>query len=110
MAAIFGAYAALGNVSSEDLRRPRLPAKVQFVAMAIAQILRPPLSAFSRSREWAADRFAVAATNEPATGASAFRRLRDQNLAEDEQPAWFEFMFSTHPPLKARIAALENAT
>jgi Zn-dependent protease with chaperone function len=35
--------------------------------------------------------------------------LRDQNLAEDEQPAWFEFMFSTHPSLKARIEALSSA-
>jgi Zn-dependent protease with chaperone function len=35
--------------------------------------------------------------------------LRDQNLAEDEQPAWFEFMFSTHPSLKARIEALSSS-
>jgi len=32
--------------------------------------------------------------------------LRDQNLAEDEQPAWMEVLFTSHPSLKARIAAL----
>jgi Zn-dependent protease with chaperone function len=44
----------------------------------------------------------------PQTGAQAFRRLRDQNLSEDEQPAWFEFWFSTHPSLKRRIEALNQ--
>ncbi|MDQ6929324.1 MAG: M48 family metalloprotease [Candidatus Eremiobacteraeota bacterium] len=71
--------------------------------------LRPPIFAFSRSREWAADRFAVDATQLPAIGAAAFRRLRDQNLAEEEVPRWYELLFSSHPSLGARIAALESA-
>jgi len=108
-AAIFAARAALGNAPPEQIARPGTLAKIQFIAGALAQVLRPAIAAFSRSREWSADRFAVRATNDPLTGASAFRRLRDQNLAEDEQPAWFEFLFSTHPSLKARIAALEGA-
>lgn len=108
-AAIFAARAALGNAPPEQIARPGTLAKIQFIAGALAQVLRPAIAAFSRSREWSADRFAVSATNDPLTGASAFRRLRDQNLAEDEQPAWFEFLFSTHPSLKARIAALEGA-
>ena len=107
-AVIFGAFAALGEPKPKHMRRPRTLAKIQFTAVALTQILRPALAAFSRSREWAADRFALSATNAPRTGAAAFRRLRDQNLAEDEQPAWFEFLFSTHPSLKARIAALES--
>lgn len=80
--------------------------QVQFWVMVLSQLARPALAAFSRSREWAADRFAVAATGSPADGVAAFRRLRDQNLAEDEQPGWFELLFSTHPSLRARIAAL----
>lgn len=83
--------------------------RVQLWANLLSQVLRPAMSAFARSREWAADRFALQATQAPAAGASAFRRLRDQNLAEDEQPAWFEFVFATHPSLKSRIEALENA-
>jgi len=71
------------------------------------QALRPLLFAFSRSREWAADRFALDATHDPAAGAAAFRRLRDQNLADEDPPAWYEFFFASHPSLRARIAALE---
>jgi len=82
-------------------------ARIYAVMIMGSQALRPLLMAFSRSREWAADRFAIDATRDPASGAAAFRRLRDQNLAEDEVPAWYEFFFSSHPSLKARIEALE---
>jgi STE24 endopeptidase len=68
----------------------------------------PVANAFSRMIERRADRFAVEATNDPASGARAFRRLRDQNLAEDEGPVWSEVLFSSHPSLGSRIAALEN--
>jgi len=45
------------------------------------------------------------AGNDPrcCVGAAAFRRLRDQNLADEDPPAWYEFFFSSHPSLKARI-------
>lgn len=68
---------------------------------------RPAVNAFSRSREWAADRFALETTNDPRSGAAAFRRLRDQNLAEEEPPTWYEWLFASHPSLGKRIAALE---
>lgn len=74
------------------------------------QFLRPALAAFSRSREWAADRFAVRATNDPGAGARAFARLRDRNLAEDGVPAWYELFFGSHPSIGKRISALERAT
>jgi len=70
----------------------------------------PVANAFSRAIERRADRFAVEATGNPAGGARAFRRLRDQNLAEDEGPRWSEVLFSSHPSLGSRIAALENAS
>lgn len=97
-------------VGKETRERPNDPvtlARIFFWLTLLSQLGRPSLCAFSRSREWAADRFAVSATLAPLDGAAAFRRLRDQNLAEDEQPAWYEFLFATHPSLKARIAALE---
>ncbi len=72
------------------------------------QVVRPALAGFSRSREWAADRFALATTMNSQAGASAFRRLRDQNLAEEAVPAWYEFFFATHPSLGKRIAELEE--
>ena len=71
-------------------------------------LLRPAMSGFSRSREWAADRFALAATRDARAGAAAFRRLRDQNLAEEDVPAWFELLFGSHPSLGKRIEVLER--
>lgn len=97
--------------SERDELRKRALLLVRFYAvMTVAtQLLRPLLFAFSRSREWAADRFALDTTRQPQTGASAFRRLRDQNLADDDPPALYEFFFSSHPSLKKRIAALDSA-
>ena len=72
-------------------------------------LLRPAMAAYSRSREWAADRFALQATKNPRAGIAAFVRLRDRNCAEDDVPAWFEFFFGSHPSLGKRIGALERS-
>jgi Zn-dependent protease with chaperone function len=50
----------------------------------------------------------VAATNDADSGIRAFRRLRDQNLAEDEGPKWSELLFASHPSLRSRIESLER--
>ncbi len=77
--------------------------------LSIGQLVATPVAnAFSRMIERRADRFAVDATGDPASGVRAFRRLRDQNLAEDEGPKWSELLFSSHPSLGSRIAALES--
>ncbi len=110
MAVLFGASFALRRRMRKKPAKPTTIAQIQWWATILSQVLRPAISAFSRSREWSADRFALEATHAPHTGASAFRRLRDQNLAEDEQPVWYEFLFATHPSLKARIGALESNT
>lgn len=106
-----GAHFAVDGRDSASLRdRPLLLART-YAAMAIGtQVLRPLMLAFSRSREWAADRFALDATRDPRSGAAAFRRLRDQNLAEDRVPQWYELLFSSHPSLGQRIASLEHNT
>jgi STE24 endopeptidase len=83
-------------------------ARLLFATSLLGTIAGPLLSAFSRSRERAADDFALAATRDSAGGAAAFRRLRERNLAEDEQPKWMELLFSSHPSLRSRIAHLET--
>jgi STE24 endopeptidase len=103
------ADAAAAKDQGEELRkRPLLVARIYAIMLLATQALRPILFAFTRSREWAADRFAIAATRDPRTGASAFRRLRDQNLADEDPPVWYELFFSSHPSLRARIAALDG--
>jgi STE24 endopeptidase len=103
------ADATTSRASRTELRyRPLLLLRLYAIILVASQALRPLLFAFSRSREWAADRFALAATNDPQAGASAFRRLRDQNLADEDPPGWYELFFSSHPSLRARIAALEG--
>lgn len=98
------------NEREELRKRALLLVRFYAVMMVATQLLRPLLFGFSRSREWAADRFALETTRDAPTGASAFRRLRDQNLAEEDPPAWYEFFFASHPSLKKRIVALESAS
>ena len=68
--------------------------------------VRPAVNAFSRSREWAADRFALETTGDAGAGVRAFTRLREQNLAENDLPFWYELLFASHPSVGKRIAAL----
>ncbi len=84
-------------------------ARLFFAFSVLGTLAGPPLAAFSRARERAADSFALAATADGASGAAAFRRLRERNLAEDEQPRWAELLFSSHPSLRSRIQRLEAA-
>jgi len=83
-------------------------ARLMFAISALGLAVQPLLAALSRSRERAADVFAVDATAEPAAGAAAFRRLRERNQAEDEQPKWMEVLFASHPSLGSRIARLDR--
>ena len=108
MAAALFALAAR-RVRAHDLERSSIElARVVALLSFGAQVLQPAMAAFARSREWAADRFAVEATRDAAAGANAFRRLRDQNRAEERVPTWYHVLFDTHPTLGDRIEALEH--
>jgi STE24 endopeptidase len=113
LASLLFAVAQLATPKTErdELRKNAILLLRFYAVMLVStQVLRPLLFAFSRSREWAADTFALEATGDGLSGASAFRRLRDQNLADEDPPGWYEFFFSSHPSLKNRIAALETTT
>ncbi len=100
---------AASRIAKDDEDRPVLAFLRVYALVATGMhVLRPALNAFSRSREWAADRFALGATGDAKGGAAAFRRLRDQNLAEDDVPVWYETIFGSHPSLGKRIKELER--
>jgi Zn-dependent protease with chaperone function len=82
--------------------------RIFFVGSALGIAAGPLIAAFSRSRERAADRFAIAATGDRQAGVAAFTRLRERNMAEEDQPRWMELLFSTHPSLGRRIERLRN--
>jgi Zn-dependent protease with chaperone function len=107
------AFVFFGGRAIATRGNPRLAstaglARLFFAISLLSTAAGPVLAAFSRSRERAADEFAIAATSDASAGAAAFRRLRNQNLAEDEQPRWMEVLFSSHPSLRKRIATLES--
>jgi STE24 endopeptidase len=108
-ALVFFAGRALAERPGESLATVAGLARLSFAMTVLGTAAGPVLAAFSRQREWAADRFALDATHDPHGGAAAFRRLRDRNLAEAEQPRWMELLFSSHPSLGRRIDALERA-
>jgi STE24 endopeptidase len=105
-ATLLGALAATRRTTGRDVVDIGGSTRLAFYGMLIQLVLGPGMSAFSRAIERRADRFALAATEDAAGGIRAFRRLREQNLAEDEGPKWAEVLFSSHPSLKSRIAAL----
>lgn len=68
----------------------------------------PLVNALSRSHERRADRYAVDTTRNPAAFVSAMKRLAQQNLAEEEPSAAVQWLFYSHPPIKERIAAVQQ--
>jgi STE24 endopeptidase len=108
--ALIFAGRALALPKGEGVASIRGLARFSFATQMLTALLGPLLAAGSRAIERRADRFALAATGHPEWGVAAFERLRDQNLAEDEQPRWVELLISTHPSLRSRIAALREAT
>jgi STE24 endopeptidase len=101
---------AVRRTTGQDVAEPASAMRLAFY-LWIGQLATMPIAnAFSRMIERRADRFALAATHDADSGVRAFRRLRDQNLAEDAGPKWAELLFASHPSLGSRIAALEAAT
>jgi STE24 endopeptidase len=59
---------------------------------------------YTRSREIAADRYALETTRNPQAFIRAFEKLANQNLAEVEPEAWVEWLLYDHPSIGKRVA------
>ncbi|MBV8582882.1 MAG: M48 family metalloprotease [Candidatus Eremiobacteraeota bacterium] len=84
-------------------------ARLGFFTQVLAALIGPLLAAGSRAIERRADRFALSATHRPDWGIAAFERLRERNMAEEEEPRWAELLIATHPSLRSRVASLRLA-
>jgi len=110
LAATFLIFAgkALALAEGERVASVHGLARFSFTTQLLATLVGPLIAAGSRAIERRADRFALAATGHPEWGVAAFERLREQNLAEDEEPRWAELLISTHPSLRSRIERLRK--
>ena len=109
-ATVFFGGRRIAQRSGESLATASGLARLFFGMSLLSTLVGPALAAFSRSRERAADTFAMEATGDGGAGAAAFARLRERNLAEDEQPRWMELLFCSHPSLRSRIERLQAAS
>jgi len=66
-------------------------------------ITTPLANLYSRSREWAADQYALEMTRKPEAFISVMAKLANQNLAQVEPEPWVEFLLYSHPAIGKRI-------
>jgi len=80
------------------------------LALALFGVLTGPLlNAYSRAREWAADRYAYQHGPGPGAFADSLTRLANQNLSDPAPPRWEVVLSYSHPPTLDRIAAAKTA-
>jgi STE24 endopeptidase len=73
-------------------------------AMGIFGLVTMPVVNFlSRSRERAADRYALRTTGNAGAFRSVMLKLAGQNLSDAEPPAWVRVLFYSHPPIGERV-------
>ncbi len=76
---------------------------------AVNLVLMPLTNGYSRKRERTADLFALEALGgERDVFISCMKKLGEQNLADPEPPAWYEWFFYDHPSIGKRVAMAEK--
>ncbi len=81
------------------------------LVMIVFSLLTMPLgNALSRSRENAADMYALDITRNAPAFISAMQKLANQNLADTDPPGWVVWLFYTHPPIGDRVRRGRNYT
>ncbi len=68
----------------------------------------PAVNYLSRTRERAADLYALRTTQNAAAFRSVMLKLAGQNLADADPPAWVTFLFYSHPPVAERVKLAEG--
>lgn len=83
---------------------------VLILYLSIFGLVMMPLTNFiSRKYEFEADSYALEVTGDMESFVSTMEKLADQNLADKEPHPLVEFIFYSHPSIKRRIAAAEDA-
>lgn len=78
------------------------------LSVSVVMLIATPLAnALSRRNEYRADRFALQLTKRSDAFVSAMRRLGAQNLSEESPSRLALWLFHSHPPIEARIAAAQ---
>jgi STE24 endopeptidase len=85
----------------------RLLPLVSFTFFVLRLALMPASSALSRERERAADRYAIALTQDRATFARMLTKAAHIDRMDPDPPRWVVLLASSHPPIAERIAAAE---
>ncbi len=79
------------------------------LAMVLFGLITMPLTNWlSRTRENAADVYALDITGNATAFISAMKKLANQNLADAAPPAWAVWLFYTHPPIGDRVKRGED--
>ena len=89
-----------------DFEAPHDIAALPLFALTVGAFLlitTPLANLYSRSREWAADRYALEMTRKPEAFISVMAKLANQNLADVEPEPWVEFLLYSHPAIGRRI-------
>ncbi|MEI7751239.1 MAG: M48 family metallopeptidase [Candidatus Omnitrophota bacterium] len=73
-------------------------------------VLMPLMNGYSRRRERAADVFALKALETREVFISCMEKLGEQNLADPEPPAWYEWFFYDHPSIGKRVEIAKGWT
>ncbi|MDF7802128.1 M48 family metallopeptidase [Pontiellaceae bacterium B1224] len=74
-----------------------------FSLFVFSLVSMPFANMHSRSREFAADAYAIEKMGSPDALVSSFEKLADQNLSNKEPSAWVEFLLHSHPSMARRI-------
>ncbi len=81
---------------------------LMLIFLGVSYVSMPVTNGFSRSCEFAADRFALDACRDRDVFISMMNKLGKLNLSDPDPTSWYEFIFYSHPSNKKRIAAAQS--